>query len=65
MDVKIWTVFLDFTLISMLDLSLSLLVSFGLKSILFDIKMAIPAWLLGPFAYNILPILLPRVDIFP
>ena len=33
--------------------SLSLLISFGLKSILPDIKMATLAWFLGPFARNV------------
>jgi hypothetical protein len=33
--------------------SLSFLITFGWKSILFDIRMAIPACYLGPFAWKI------------
>ena len=41
------------SLIRMKCPSLSLLISFSLKSILLDIKMATPACFLGPFAWNI------------
>lgn len=43
--------------------SLFLLISFGLKSILSDIKIATLHWFLGSFTLNTFPHILPKGDI--